>query len=783
MEIKPNTKEKKYFGKIGLPNLGNICFLNSSIQVINQIFPLSNFFLSDTYLKFINKDNKMGSGGKIVINFAEVLKFLWYDNNVVLTNFEMNNKMKKAYYYDQEKNNEIKEKTSNLLNSIAENNNLYKGYLQHDIIEFLIYFIDILHEDLKIKHKKNQNYNNELQKSMSVNELFKHQWNVFKQNNDSIIVDTFYGMYNIQTICFNCYHSKNVMETFNLITLPIFESEDKLKDEEFQNYNNIISKKKNKNKIYHGKHSFYFCKCTICPYDIKQKIEITIPILSNIYDSIKIKFINEIIFDLLKDKNFIISSPTKDKCDFKSIIIEENTFLYQIFNIPENIELYYIQLENTKLNLDFINHKNFEEIYKKISIFQEEKSSFLSLENKKENENFPENNFLLGEDISYTKNIFDKNFSESNSFNFKGENLSSINKDTNFLNGKSLLKVLSVCFSKNVYNNYQFPKFFLFDLYGDLIGLYKNIFSYFKNYLDLQDNFNNFNNKKTIYFKDLTDDISEIEYLEQKNYNYYLKKDNKLSKNFPFPFVLNFKLGANKKKEYYIPIPITDDLLYNYIEKLKNFISSKNNNYELNEFEIHIIWFEDYFQQLNELEEYIKLNIIIIDPFLDIENRKDENSIQMNKINEMQTLTDLLDNYVGIEKLDSFFCNYCNKKVSVYKNIDFYYLPKVIIFHFQKKVKGYLYKNPIKFPIDEYLDLSKYYKGENHEKKYELISVINFTGNNVSGHYNAYCKHHFEKKWYLFNDIACFIIDDLKKEIIYEDVYAVIYKRIDFNKY
>ena len=113
--------------------------------------------------------------------------------------------------------------------------------------------------------------------------------------------------------------------------------------------------------------------------------------------------------------------------------------------------------------------------------------------------------------------------------------------------------------------------------------------------MDLQDNFNNFNNKKTIYFKDLTDDISEIEYLEQKNYNYYLKKDNNLSKNFPFPFVLNFKLGANKKKEYYIPIPITDDLLYNYIEKLKNFISSKNNNYELNEFEIHIIWFEKYF--------------------------------------------------------------------------------------------------------------------------------------------------------------------------------------------
>jgi ubiquitin C-terminal hydrolase len=152
----------------------------------------------------------------------------------------------------------------------------------------------------------------------------------------------------------------------------------------------------------------------------------------------------------------------------------------------------------------------------------------------------------------------------------------------------------------------------------------------------------------------------------------------------------------------------------------------------------------------------------------------------------MNNLYDLIDNYVDFQYYDrenTYHCDNCNKDVIGYQYIEFYYLPNIIIFHLQKKHDNYLYKIPVEFPINEYLDLSKYNKGEQQENKYELISIINFSGNKASGHYNIYCKHHFEKKWYLFNDTVCFIVDDLKKEIKYEDVYAVIYKRINFNDY
>jgi ubiquitin C-terminal hydrolase len=152
----------------------------------------------------------------------------------------------------------------------------------------------------------------------------------------------------------------------------------------------------------------------------------------------------------------------------------------------------------------------------------------------------------------------------------------------------------------------------------------------------------------------------------------------------------------------------------------------------------------------------------------------------------MNNLYDLIDNYVDYnyyDRFNTYHCEKCNKNVFAYYHNEFYYFPNIIIFHLQKKNDNYLYKIGVKFPINEYLDLSKYNKGVNQDNKYELISVINFVGNQASGHYNIYCKHHFDKKWYLFNDSVCFFVDDLKKEIRYEDVYAIIYKKISFNNY
>ena len=105
-----------------------------------------------------------------------------------------------------------------ILDTITRN---FKGNEKQDAEEFLSYMIDLLHEDLNrvIEKKplsKDNNSNQEIIQSLK-------EWYSFKQLNQSIFIDFFYGQFKSLIYCPNidCQYVSRNYEPFFCIPLPV----------------------------------------------------------------------------------------------------------------------------------------------------------------------------------------------------------------------------------------------------------------------------------------------------------------------------------------------------------------------------------------------------------------------------------------------------------------------------------------------------------------------------------------------------------------------------------
>ena len=189
-------REDSSRGICGSQNLGNTCFMNSSIACISNCTELTYYFLCGDYKKDINRENKNGMGGELAEAWGELLQKYWVDNTSAGNPLD-------------------------LKNIIGKKSERFRGFGQQDSNEFMSIFLDFLNEDLNAITVKKYFELEEKKENESDEECSARFWELNLNRNDSIITDLFCGQFKSTVTCPNCNWISITFESFYSIDLPL----------------------------------------------------------------------------------------------------------------------------------------------------------------------------------------------------------------------------------------------------------------------------------------------------------------------------------------------------------------------------------------------------------------------------------------------------------------------------------------------------------------------------------------------------------------------------------
>jgi len=282
-------------GLCGLYNMGNTCFINSCMQIISHTYELNNFLNNEKYKQKLN--NILDS--HLLVEWDELRKLLWDNNNSVI----------------------VPHKFINIIQQIAEkkNMNIFAGYSQNDLPEFLLFVIDCFHNSISRKISINISGNAENDTDLLAIKCFKMIQNMYS-NEYSEIWNMFYGIHVSEII--NLKTGDIIQQTpepYFMIDLPIPQN---IKEPSIIDCFNLYVD----GEILDGDNAWYY-------EDIKEKIDIKKKIM--FWSFPKILVIDLKRFKANNMKNKILVTFNINNLDLSDYIIgyKKNSFIYELYGV------------------------------------------------------------------------------------------------------------------------------------------------------------------------------------------------------------------------------------------------------------------------------------------------------------------------------------------------------------------------------------------------------------------------------------------------------------------